>query len=113
MHMHRVAAPIHMYSVAVLSDLCAWQVLLLLAKRATCVSRSRSVRYKGFSGNLAFRAPRYTSVLALSISAADDFYASDGFLSDDDLSDGWDKPRTALWPQAVKLLQVTLIMTCD
>jgi hypothetical protein len=33
------------------------------------------------------------------MSAADDLYASDG-LSDDDLSDGWDNPRTALWPQA-------------
>ena len=44
------------------------------------MSRLRSVRYKGFSGNLAFRAPRYTSVLALSTS--DDLYASDDFLSD-------------------------------
>ena len=33
-------------------------------QRAICVSRLRSVRYKGFSGNLAFRAPRYTSILA-------------------------------------------------
>ena len=31
MHMHRVAAPIHVHSVAALSDLCVWQVLLLLA----------------------------------------------------------------------------------
>ena len=79
------------------------------------MSRLRSVRYKGFSGNLTFRAPRYTSILALSMSAADDLYASDGFLpnADDELSDGWDKPQTALWPQAVKLLQVTLIMTCN
>ena len=78
------------------------------------MSRLRSVRYKGFSGNLAFRAPRYTSILASAcMSAADDLYASDGFLSDDDLSDGWDKPRTALWPQAVKLLQVTLIKKKD
>ena len=41
--------------------------------------------------------------LSMYMSAADDLYASDGFLSDDDLSDGWDNPRTALWPQAVKL----------
>ena len=59
------------------------------------MSRLRSVRYKGFSGNLTFRAPRYTSILALSMSAADDLYASDGFLpnADDELSDGWDKPQ--------------------
>merc|ERR1711865_141457 len=42
------------------------------------------------------------------MSAANDLYASDG-LSHDDLSDGWDNPRTALWPQAVKLLQVNLL----
>merc|ERR1712153_19490 len=45
------------------------------------------------------------------MSAANDLYASDG-LSDDDLSDGWDNPRTALWPQAVKLLQVNQAEPC-